>query len=675
MATELGQAYVQIMPSAKGITGSIKKTLDPESSSAGTSAGSNIASFMKKAITVAAIGKFIGSALTAGGELQQSLGGVETLFKDNADKVKKYANEAYKTAGLSANAYMENVTSFSASLLQSLGGDTEKAADKANTAMIDMADNSNKMGTSMESIQNAYKGFAKSNYTMLDNLSLGYGGTKGEMERLLADATKLTGVKYDISNLADVYDAIHAVQGELGITGTTALESAKTLSGSLASMKGAFTNFLGSLSLGQDIKPSLQALAQTVSTFLIGNLLPMVWNIIKALPSALITFVQEAAPYFMEAGGQMINQIATGITTSIPLFLETMALLMSKAITWIKEQLPLMLQEGVEFISNFATGIFNGLPGVIGSMGEILNNALKAIFEFIPTILNSGMELISNLAKGIWDNMPTIIESITNVIGGLLDTIIEKYPEYLKKGWEIIGKMAMGIWNNLPQIITTMGNLLIKVIGTISQRLPEFLQKGIELIGQLAFGIIKAIPGIVAKIPSVIAALVRAFSGLVGEFAGVGLNLVKGLWNGISNATGWILDKIKGFGKSVLNGIKGIFGIKSPSTVFRDEVGKNLALGLGEGFTDEMGSVTKDMSSLADDALNSFNIGNPLSTVMNGLKTNPLNVAYNTLGSEEFRQNGNIIIEKMEVRDDTDIQKIARELDNLRNRKLRGSLA
>ena len=277
MATELGQAYVQIMPSAKGISGSIQKQLDPEASSAGESAGSNLGgrlvSVVKGVIVTAAIGKTIGMAISEGANLQQSLGGIETLFKGSADKVKKYADEAYKTAGLSANDYMESVTSFSASLLQSMGGDTEKAADKANMALIDMSDNANKMGTNMGDIQNAYMGFAKQNYTMLDNLKLGYGGTKEEMQRLLTDAQKLTGVKYDINNLADVYDAIHAVQEELDITGTTAKESAETFSGSFASMQSAFSNVLGKISLGMDITPELNALAETTSTFLFGNFL------------------------------------------------------------------------------------------------------------------------------------------------------------------------------------------------------------------------------------------------------------------------------------------------------------------------------------------------------------------------------------------------------------------
>ena len=281
MATDLGKAYVQIMPSAKGIKGSIQKTLDPEAQTAGKSAGSKLGSALKvgAVAAVAGLGVIIGKAISEGGSLEQSIGGVETLFKKHADVVQRHAANAYRTVGVSANEYMENVTSFSASLLQSMGGDTEEAAKVAHMAMVDMGDNANKMGTDMRDIQNAYQGFAKENYTMLDNLKLGYGGTKSEMERLLADAQKLTGVKYDINNLDDVYMAIHAVQEELGITGTTALEAEETITGSFAAMQASFANLLGNIAIGADIDENLQSLAQTISTFLFGNLLPMLGNI------------------------------------------------------------------------------------------------------------------------------------------------------------------------------------------------------------------------------------------------------------------------------------------------------------------------------------------------------------------------------------------------------------
>lgn len=291
MATELGTAYVQIVPSMQGISGSLSKALGSEANSAGDEAGTNfMGSFKTKALALVAglgIGKLLKDSISAsiseGAALQQSLGGVETLFKSSADTVKNYANEAYRTTGLSANKYMESVTGFSASLLQSLGGDTDKAAEVANMALVDMSDNANKMGSSMESIQFAYQGFAKQNYTMLDNLKLGYGGTKQEMQRLLADAEKLTGVKYDLNNLSDVYSAIHAIQENLDITGTTAKEAASTFTGSFESMKAAAQNVLGKIAIGENVLPALEALAQTTSTFLFDNFFPMLGNIFSGM--------------------------------------------------------------------------------------------------------------------------------------------------------------------------------------------------------------------------------------------------------------------------------------------------------------------------------------------------------------------------------------------------------
>lgn len=325
MATELGTAYVQIVPSMQGISGSLSKALGSEANSAGDEAGTNfMGSFKAKAIALVAglgIGKLLKDSISAsiseGAALQQSLGGVETLFKSSADTVKNYANEAYRTTGLSANKYMESVTGFSASLLQSLGGDTDKAAEVANMALVDMSDNANKMGSSMESIQFAYQGFAKQNYTMLDNLKLGYGGTKQEMQRLLADAEKLTGVKYDLNNLSDVYSAIHAIQENLDITGTTAKEAASTFTGSFESMKAAAQNVLGKIAIGENVLPALQALAETTSTFLFDNFFPMLGNIFSGFGVILTEGVSKIASNLFgdEFGNAVYSQLSrvTGV--------------------------------------------------------------------------------------------------------------------------------------------------------------------------------------------------------------------------------------------------------------------------------------------------------------------------------------------------------------------------
>ena len=281
---ELGKAYVQIVPSAQGIKSALTEMFDEETDGLGEQTGQSIGQeligTLKKVIAAAGIGKIISDSINMGGALQQSLGGVETLFKDSSDTVKAYAAQAYKTVGLSANDYMEQTTSFAASLLSSVSQDTNAAAQLANMAMVDMADNANKMGTDMQDIQNAYQGFAKQNYTMLDNLKLGYGGTQAEMQRLLKDAEKISGVHYDLGNLADMYSAIHVIQQEMDITGTTAKEASTTLTGSFAAMKAAAENVLADWSTGADLTAPLQGLVETAQTFLVGNLLPMIGNVL-----------------------------------------------------------------------------------------------------------------------------------------------------------------------------------------------------------------------------------------------------------------------------------------------------------------------------------------------------------------------------------------------------------
>lgn len=303
----IATAYVQVRPSMDGVAKEVRKTFTDEGDKSGSLFGGNLTGKLQKVIAAAGIGKALGKSLLEGGALQQSLGGVETLFGNSCDRVIAAANVAYRTAGLSANDYMENVTGFAASLLQSTGKNTAEAARIADMAMVDMSDNANKMGSHMEDIQNAYQGFAKQNYTMLDNLKLGYGGTKTEMERLLADAQKLTGVKYDISNLSDVYQAIHVIQEELGITGTTAKEASTTMTGSFNAMKASAENVLGHLALGDNIRPSLNALSETTSTFLVGNFLPMLGNIASGIPKAILPLV-----------GDTFDQVCSDLSEKVP---------------------------------------------------------------------------------------------------------------------------------------------------------------------------------------------------------------------------------------------------------------------------------------------------------------------------------------------------------------------
>ena len=388
MATELGKAYVQIIPSAKGISGMIQKEIGGEVASAGVSAGESLGSKMVGAISgviaAAGIGKVFSAAISEGAALQQSLGGIETLFKGSADKVKGYANEAYKTTGLSANAYMENVTGFSASLLQSLGGDTNKAAETANMAMIDMSDNANKMGTSMESIQMAYQGFAKQNYTMLDNLKLGYGGTKQEMQRLLADAEKLTGVKYDINNLSDVYNAIHAIQENLDITGTTAKEAASTFSGSFESMKAAAQNVLGKIAIGENVTPALESLLETTKTFLFGNFLPMVGNILSGLGVVLTHGLSDiASQLFGDAFGSAVFDLLAHVTGIFETFFDMIFGSMDKEANF-------EILDALGFSEDAANQIINIADNIrvtFENIGSAIGDVLGIVGDFVGDLL------------------------------------------------------------------------------------------------------------------------------------------------------------------------------------------------------------------------------------------------------------------------------------------------
>lgn len=600
--SDIGKAYVQIVPSAKGLEGAISGQLDGEAAKAGQSAGTSIVSTLKKVFIAAGIGKALISTLQEGGKLQQSLGGIETLFKDNADRVKGYAKEAYRTTGLSANAYMENVTGFSASLLQSLGGNTKKAAETANMAMIDMADNSNKMGTSMEAIQNAYQGFAKQNYTMLDNLKLGYGGTKKEMERLLKDAQKITGVKYDINNLNDVYEAIHVIQGELDITGTTAKEASTTLTGSFNAMKASFQDVLGALALGEGLEPALQGLASTVSTFLFGNLIPMIGNILAQLPGMLITFIQVALPQFVQMGTDMINSLASGFDFGMDGFWANFSEMINVFLT---DYLPQFLETGVSLITELTNGLISALPNVITGMGEILDTMLVICFDALPKILQAGYDIIKNLAMGIWNNLPAITKSIVDVLDKLLRTILDNLPQFLEKGIELIGRMAMGIWNNLPQIISTLTNLLIALIRKIGEYLPQFLQKGVELIGKMLAGIVQKAPELIAKLPAIIVQILASIGRFTAEFVSMGGQLLMGLAKGIAGAVGNVIKAAVNACKGVVSKIKSFFGIHSPSRVFA-EIGEFLDLGLAEGIEDNIKPVQSAMEEVAKETQRNF---------------------------------------------------------------------
>jgi phage-related protein len=572
MATELGKAYVQIVPSAKGISGSIQGVLKGESEKAGTASGKSIASSMKGVIAKAAIGTAVFSAfklaISEGGKLQQSIGGIETLFKSSSGNVRKYADQAYRTTGLSANAYMESVTSFSASLLQSLGGNTQKASKQANMAMVDMADNSNKMGTSMESIQYAYQGFAKQNYTMLDNLKLGYGGTKSEMQRLLQDAGKLTGQKYDISNLNDVYSAIHAIQGKLGITGTTAREAATTLEGSFNSMKAAGQNLLGKMAIGENIGPSLRQLLSTTGTFLFKNLIPMIGNLfataLKALPAA-------AGP----ALDAMLNTASS-----------------------------LLSGKGGSAISG---AIKNWLPKIILAIGKLVIGLGAVIGSILLKVVLIGANVISNFISGINSKIGSLISSAASAIGKFIARLVVGALMLPATGVMLIGKLVIGILSGIGKATAAAARVVSKIVIQLGKGGIKMLSIGGQFVAKIATGLVRGIPLVISAAARLISRLYSSFKGGLSSFANIGGSIVEGIWKGISDGYDWIKGRIKDWVGNVVKFLKKIFHIGSPSKLMADEIGKWIPAGIAVGINDNAGVINSAMQNVAKTTLSSFN--------------------------------------------------------------------
>lgn len=518
-------------------------------------------------IATTAVAGLVTASVNAYAEYEQLVGGVNTLFKNSSEKLQMYANEAYKTAGLSANEYMSTVTSFSASLLQSLSGDTEKAAEQANSAIIDMSDNANKMGTSMEMIQNAYQGFAKQNYTMLDNLKLGYGGTKTEMERLLSDAQKLSGIKYDISNFSDITQAIHVIQTEMGITGTTAKEASTTIEGSINSVKSAWNNLLvGITNPDADWDMLIDGLVDTVTKA--GE------NILPAVKTALIGV------------SALIRDLFPIIAQEIPLL--------------ISDILPNLVKCGVKIVSSLIEGVQQNLPALMDSAIQIIMTLATALMDMLPQILQAGITILIELTKGIAEMLPELVPMAIDCIVTLVETLLDNIDLLIDAGIQLILALADGLIDALPRLIEKIPVIIEKLLNAIVNNLPKIIEMGIKLIIKLAEGLIKAIPQLVSKIPQIISALVSALGQGLSKIGEVGLNLIKGLWNGISNATSWLWNKISGFCSGILDKIKGFFGIHSPSKVFADEIGQYLGLGLGEGFDDSLSSVYKDMQKAVE---------------------------------------------------------------------------
>lgn len=484
---ELAKAYVQIVPSAEGIQGKITEALGGEPAAAGDAAGQSLGAqlvgTLKKVIAAAGIGKIISESINLGGALQQSLGGVETLFKDSADTVKAYAAQAYKTVGLSANDYMEQTTSFAASLLSSVSQDTQAAADLANMAMVDMADNSNKMGTSMQDIQNAYQGFAKQNYTMLDNLKLGYGGTQAEMQRLLKDAEKISGVHYDLGNLADMYSAIHIIQQEMDITGTTAKEASTTLTGSFAAMKAAAENVLADWSTGADLTAPLQGLVETAQTFLVGNLLPMIGNVLAGIPELVYTLV----PEILQSGTQLVTSLAQGFTEGIPEFFSTALPQLLAFTDQLRDNAASFVDAGLNLITQLINGLIAGLPDLIAYVPDIIINICGIINDNMPKILAEGVSIIVQLVVGIVKAVPDLLANWKKILQAVLSVI--SAINWLNIGKTILTGVANGVKSMGSSLLNAFKGGFSSALAWIKSLPSQAVQWGKNLIQSFINGL------------------------------------------------------------------------------------------------------------------------------------------------------------------------------------------
>lgn len=502
MAGELATGYIQILPSMGGVKTTIEKELGGAGDSAGRKSGSLFGSAMKKYISAAAIGTALYKSITAGAALEQSLGGVETLYKEHADIVIANADRAWKTAGVSANQYMEQSTSFAATLLNSLNGDTAKAAQYADRAIVDMSDNANKFGTDIGSLQVAYQGFAKQNYTMLDNLKLGYGGTKTEMERLIADASKMTDVQDELNlsvkdgdlSFSNIVNAISVMQSNLGVAGTTAEEAATTLSGSFNAMKSAAENLIGDLALGRNIAPAMKALSSSIGTFLFDNLIPALGNVFKSLPSAIGTFLYDGIPQLLASMQKFLNDLAGAFTNSGDIFAKAMSgmLDLSKIIL---DNSGNIIKAGLALAMNLAKGLANSLPVFIKTVPQIISNLADVINTNAPTILGAGVKIAGTLALGIIKAIPTLVASIPQIFSALVKV-------WMALNWLNLGKMAI---TKIQTGITTAGKSVLTAVKNLINKIK----------GMFPFNVGKIFSNI--KLPKITASGGKAPWGLLGE--------------------------------------------------------------------------------------------------------------------------------------------------------------
>ena len=580
--------------------------LEEELDDAGDAADDSEGKFSKLGGTLKTVGVAMGACVAAAAaaavslgkavveaysEYEQLVGGVDTLFQESSGKLQEYANNAYKTAGMSANDYMSTVTSFSAALISSLGGDTEAAVKYADMAITDMADNANKMGSDIATIQTAYQGFAKGQFTLLDNLKLGYGGTKTEMERLLADAQAISSIEYDISSYADIVDAIHVIQESMGIAGATAAEAEHTIEGSINSMKAAIDNLIvGFGNADADIE---QLCSNVVDAFqdVLTNITPVIENIISALPTAL-------------------NALISTVGDMLPTLLDTVVDLFSQVLTTLLEMIPQLIPAVIEAVMTIVNTLIENLPLLVEAAIQIITALVQGLTDALPTLIPAAIEAVITIVQGLIDNLPMVLDAALQLITGLADGLLAAIPVLIAA---------------LPEIITS---LIEFILGSV----PQIIETGVKLLTSLITNLPTIIVEIVKAVPQILSGLVSAFGSGVSQLANVGGNLVRGLWQGIQSLASWLWNKVSAWISSIWDGICDFFGIASPSKEM-GWVGEMLVEGLAGAINSNgkdavkaaegmAGGINDVMNGLASDMTTALPTDIDLGTATYGINTN-----------------------------------------------------
>lgn len=639
MADTIATAYVQIEPTFEGVAGKLKSGLGDDSEAAGKEAGKSFGSGFGSVIggTVKVAGAALVGAVGAGsaavakltseatnnfGQFEQLVGGVETLFGNSGATLEEYlasakeqgieaatametfnrnaaaqetvlnnAANAYRTAGMDANSYMDTVTSFSASLLQSVGGDTQKAANAADLAIRDMSDNANKLGSSIDSIQTAYMGFSKGQYQLLDNLKLGYGGTRSEMLRLLDDAGKVSGVKYDISSLSDVYEAIHVVQTEMGITGTTAKEASTTLEGSFSMMSAAWQNVLTSMGSGEGLNENLDALISSAESW-VGNLLPiveralsgvtqMISNLAPVIAAKLPELAAAVIPSLITAAGQIIEAFGGALQTALPVLLTT----------------------GTAAINQLAQSILQAAPAMAPMAIDLISQLGQMIIDNLPLLLESATQIILSLASGLSSALPELIPTIVNVVLTMALYLIENVDLLIDAAIQLMMGLAQGLINALPVLIEKAPIIIGSLLTALLNAIPKLLEAGVKMISVIVNGLKQAAPQLLAVVPQLVTDLKNRFLTGLDSFMYVGRNIVEGIKKGISDAWETMVSWMQGLLDGFVDSILGFFGIHSPSKLMADEVGQYIPAGIAKGIENGMGVLNKAVDDMTADIM------------------------------------------------------------------------